>query len=589
MADLLAIISPARREPVDEAAMDDFVRAYAGLRGAPAHRADADCGWARVAVLDHLTVPSAGVERDGEAWTAWAGPLAPGDVGGPLAALGGQFALVRSERVGDLVAATDALGLKPFFTAVKGGRTYLSTSALALARLLRLPPSRAGIAAFLRIGNQFGRITPWDGVRRLMPAEALRFSDDGTVASSLYWQPTVEPGIRRLDFDDCATACVERGSEAMAASYAGTDPWVDLTGGFDTRLLALFAAGADVRFTANTIGDAENEDSILAARMAARAGWPWERFGMPADWGEQLPERIEAAVAWGDCHLDALLIAEVMEGHRAKRAGGERLLNGGGGEHFRDYPWGHELLRAGRSRQVAFDRLIAWRVLGPLDLGIFRRDPTASVVADVRAELELRVAPFAGTPNTFQDDLLYAFKATGHFGAFQAASGGNMRVELPFYDRDIFGTAISASPRHRAYHRLMREMIHRLDPAIAALPTETGGPAEPVRLANLPRFAPYAWRRGARFAGRLRGRLWGSGDPAAPSPGTLARGALVGALREQGRLAPAHMRSAALWDPQRLEATLERAVQAPGTVDWGILGRLVTVELALAALDTGIE
>jgi asparagine synthase (glutamine-hydrolysing) len=589
MADLLAIISPGRREPPVAADVESLLGDYRRLRGEPTRREDIVVGRCAATVVSHLRTPAVGVERDEERWAAWAGPRAPGSALAPLEEIDGQFSLVRGTDDSEVVVATDRLGLKPLFVAEAGGRFLVSTSALVLARHLRLSPSREGIAFFLRTGNQFGRLTPWDGLRRLLPGEALRIGDGGA-SSETYWRPTVDPALRELDFEACAAACVERDVGAVGARFGGDPCWLDLTGGFDSRLLALLGARAGVPFQTNTVGPTESEDVTIANRIAAAAGWRWTRIGLPPDWDERFLGTIDSAVAWGDCHLDATVIAEVNAAHREKRPDGEMLLNGGGGEHLRDYPWGHELWRANRSRRVDFDRLIAWRVLGPLDLGAFRQDPTPMVAAAARRELELRVAPFAGSPNTFQDDLLYALKATGHFGAFQAAAGAEMLVELPFYDSTLFATAISAAPRHRSFHRLMRSMIGRLDPAIAALPTETGGPAEPLRADNLLAFSPYVTRRAARFAGRLRGRLWSGGAGGGPpAPAILARGRLLEGLRAEGRLDPAGMRSAALYDATRLEELLARASAAPETVDWSALGRIVTVELALEAVDAGIE
>ena len=587
MADLLAIVSHHRGSALEPGAMQAFVATYESLRGTPASSEDNANEWAAVHVLDHVRPAGVGIEREAAGWTAWAGsPASPIAPGAALEQLDGQFALARLGADDVLTVATDPLGLKPLFAAEREGRTYVASSALVLAKHLRLQPSQAGLEAFLRTGNQIGRLTPWQGLARLCPGEAIAFAPTGR-RSRTYWQPEVDGRIRGLPFAEAAAECDATAVAALASPYRAERPWLDLTGGFDTRLLALAASRGGVDFLANTSGDGEEEDTILAQRIAATAGWEWSRFGLPADWDEQLAQRAGAAVAWGDCHLDALPLAEVMFGHERKSEAGTLLLNGGGGEHFRDYAWGHELLRAGRSSTVSFERLIAWRVLGPVDLSALREDPTATVAAAVRGELEARVKPFSSKPNTFQDDLLYAFKATGHFGAYQAVAAASLHMELPFYSRAVFTAAISAAPRQRAYHRLMREMIFRLDPAIAAIQTETGGPAEPLRLANLHRFAPYPWRRGKRFAGRLRGRLAPS-RPGPPSPRVAARGALVAGLRAEGRLDPGRMRSAALYDPSRLEALLARAAAEPAAVDWNGLGRIVTVELALEAVDAGL-
>lgn len=587
MADLLAIISHDRSAPV---AVEELATAYESLRGPVTTRETIGSGWAEVCVLDRPRPATVGIGRRGEGWTAWAGSLPDPEAAPstPLERLDGQFALVRLEDDGlTLRVAADPLGMKPLFVAEAAGRTCVSTSALVLAKHLGSAPSRPGLETFLRTGIQFGRTTPWEGVERLQPGEAVAFTPRGR-ERGVYWRPDVEAEVRRLPFEQCAEVCVRRSAAAIGERYGGERPWLDLTGGFDTRLLALLAQRGRVGFLANTVGEEDSEDVQLAREIAELRDWPWTRFGLAEDWRELLPARIEEAVAWGDCHLDALSLARVMQGHREKAETESMLLNGGGGEHFRDFPWAHELLAAGRSRKVDFDRLIAWRLLGPLDLTAFREDPTPAAKATLEAELRNRVEPFAGTPNTFQDDLLYALKSSGHFGAYQAAAGAWVHMEIPFYLPSVFATTISAAPRHRNFHRLMREMMRRLDPAVAAVQTETGGPAEPLGLGNLHRFAPYPWRRGKRFAARLRGRVLGAGGSPVASPVHLANAGLIGSLRAQGRLDPQRMRCGELFDPDRLGALLELAASEPAAVDWGLVGRLVTVELALEAAGAGL-
>ena len=196
-----------------------------------------------------------------------------------------------------------------------------------------------------------------------------------------------------------------------------------------------------------------------------------------------------------------------MDGHRRKSGRATGLFNGGGGEHFRDFGWGHEVLLPRASRPVGVERLISWRILDRSDLSVFRRNPLPGVKSTLRAEIEHRLQPFSDAPNTFQNDVAHAFRATDHFGPYQALAGASMHMELPFYERAIFACSISASPRHRSFHRLMRAMIARLGPALAAIETDTGGPAEPLRLANAHRFAAYPVRRARKFAGRVNHRL----------------------------------------------------------------------------------
>jgi hypothetical protein len=589
VADLLAIIADDPAEHVPPPELDRLLADYEALRGKPERELLAVGDRARAYALGRQT-PTSGVETRGEEWTAWAGSLCPDPAAmtGPLERLDGQFALLRLRQDGSALLAADPLGLKPLFVSRRGGLTYVATSALVLARHLRSAPSRLGLEAFLRGGLQFGRWTEWEGVERVQPAQALEF-DPGGAKARTYWEPARDEALARLPLAEAAALCVERARAAIGERYGGRRPWIDLTGGFDSRLLGLLVADAGIEPIANTVGEEEDEDVRIARRLALAKGWPWSRIGLPLDWGERLPALAPEAVAWGDGHLDALQLAEVLLGHRQKAEREPLLLNGGGGEEFRDHPWGHELFAAGRTSKVGYDRLIAWRILLPVDLSALRDDPGDRVAALFREELEARARPFASEPNSFQDDLLYALKMTGHSGAYQAAGGGAMDVEVPFYLRPILGTVISFSLRNRRFHRLMREMTRQLDPRAAALPTESGGPAEPVRAGNLHRFAPYAWRRGRRFAHRARGRLSDRSGPE-PPPGAseAARAALVAHLRREGRLNPAEMRTGPLYDAARLDTLLDRSATQPMAVDWSAVGRIVTLELALEAADAGL-
>lgn len=594
MADLLAIISHDPRGSVSREELDRLAADHEALRGPQPAGEEAGEGRVRVRLLGRPT-PTWGVERDERGWTAWAGSLQPraAAMAGPLGEIDGQFALVR-ERGGTVEVATDPLGMKPLFVAVGAERTYVSTSALVLARHRGAAPSRLGLESFLRSGLQFGRATQWEGIERLRPAEVRRFDAAGGPPTSLTSStPATDPAVAELPLAAAADLCIERATAALAERYGGRRLWVDLTGGFDSRLLTLLAARAGVEPVANTFGGPESEDVRIAREVAAARGWDWHLIGLPDDWPERLPEEVASAVAWGDGHLDAVTLSGVLLGHRQKAPAASLLLNGGGGEEFREHPWGHELWKAGRTNRVDYGRLIAWRLLLPVDLSPLRHDPTAAVTAAMRAELEARAQPFTAHPNTFQDDLLYAFKMTGHSGAYQAAAGAYLDLEVPFYLRPILLNVISVAPRYRRLHRLMRAMIVRLDPTVAAMPTETGGPAEPLRPGNLLRFADYGRRRAARFAVRARGRLPNRAGTATdlPPPGLpeTAAAALVASLRRQGRLDPAQMRSAPLYDPARLDALLARATAHPSGVDWDAIGRIVTVELTLEAAGAALE
>jgi hypothetical protein len=267
-----------------------------------------------------------------------------------------------------------------------------------------------------------------------------------------------------------------------------------------------------------------------------------------------------------------------------------RLLSAGGGEHFQYYPYQTEFFRAGRSTSVNFDNWVRMRLLQPVDTSVLAGDPVPEVRADFRDRMMAWVEPFSDELNTAQLDILYAYKSTGHFGAYQSADAAFLPAQLPFYSKRIFGAAHSASHKHRNGHRLMREMIQRLDPAAAAIATTKGGPGAPLGLRNSYRFAPYLGRLGRKAVTKLATRYLGKPlfAPTTSFPWLSAANARVLETLGGDVLDPQAMRSRALYEPQALARFLADAPKRDFT-GHDLLGRIITVELGLRSADAELD
>jgi hypothetical protein len=203
-----------------------------------------------------------------------------------------------------------------------------------------------------------------------------------------------------------------------------------------------------------------------------------------------------------------------------------------------------------------------------------------------------RAEPYRSELNTTQLDVLYAYKMTGHFGAYRSADGVALDAILPFYLKPVFTAAFSTNYRYRDAHRLMRHMINRLDPRIAALPTSAGGPAQPRRAANIHRFLPYYGDLGIRAARKVSQRTLGRAVLPQRSPtryfGHPERRAVLRQLGGERPLTHEHMRSSSLYKRDELDAFFQRA-QSANFSDSTLLGRILTVELALRAAGATLE
>jgi asparagine synthase (glutamine-hydrolysing) len=593
MRGLIAIVAVEPGARVEEREVEALATAYESLRG-PGEREGASAHNRAHAIVLGRKEESSAVTRSGASWAAVAGRAYGGHLpAAPLEDLDGQFALVVHDAEHErTTVATDPFGLQSLYTARRDGRLYVATSCLALAKHLGSTPDRFGLEVFLRAGYHFGTRTSWEGIERLEPGACIAAGPDGA-SQSRYWQPAVDREVRSLGFKETVAHCLETADETYGRYFADrADTWIDLTGGYDTRLLALQLAAEGVPFTANTRGDADGGDRALAHDLAGAAGWELLDLTTRPSWDLQLPEMLSVALAWGDGNLEVLELSWVLWAHAELARRQRSLLIAGGGEHYRGFAWRQEFLAAGKSDRVKMDNWLDMRLLHPMNTGLFAADPTKAVRDDFETRMSAWAEPYAGEPNTTQLDIMYAYKVTGHFGTYLSADGAFLDSELPFYFKPIFSAAFSSPHDHRDNHRLMRHMMWHLDPRLASISTTTGGPAVPWRARNLHRFAPYYAQLAQKALNKVSQRMIGRRLlPSGPQDfycDAAARRAAMSFVAGRGELSAGKMRSASLFDASSLDDLLRRAA-APGFEETTILGRVLTVELALRALDAGLE
>ena len=582
-----------------EVELREFVAAYEALRGAErVEYCPPSDGFRAAVIAAEGWRQSALWESDGS-WTAFAGVLygVSPSPGARLEEADGHFGLISFDAGRRrMIVATDAFGVQAMYVAESEGRAYVSTSAMAIARHLRLPADRFRARSFVRTGFHVGDSTLWEGVRRLEPGTALELGRAGRT-ELFYWRPTRDEAVTRLGLAKSADHVLEVAVGA-AAAYLGSRPctWADLSGGHDSRLLALILDRAGVDFSAATRGDPGDEEARVAGRVAELGGWEWRLFPYPASWKDEAPPLLPKAVAWGDGYVPILHLARRFWKHERTAEVCPSLVGGAAGELLRDFAWQQEFIRAGRSTRVDLGRWVDMRLLrGHVDLSLFASDPTAAVRDDLTRRFQGWLEAYSDEPNTFQLDLLYAYRAgTGRYGGEASAELGILTRQWPYLYRPILTAAISTHWRHRKRHRLVRQMTERLDPVVAAVPTSWWhAPVQPMRLRTAHRFAPYYLSLGRRGARKLTQKAFGRSfarSPAVdPRETTLRRAVLAyaGSVSGEG-LDPSTMRTGPIYRQDRLGSLLAAA----GRDDFrqtDVMDRILTVELALRATDTALS
>ena len=509
--------------------------------------------------------------------------------------LDGQFALVLYHKpLEKLLVVTDPFGAVSVFWARRGSKTYVATSALAVARAVKATPGQPGIYFFLTSGSVFGSYTLWNEVERQLPATIMAFSSAGPAAST-YWAPGANPAVAGLSLPETEEYVLETMSSLFKNCLAREEKgWADLTGGFDSRLVAMFMDLCALPFKGICQGPDESVDVQLAAAISNKLGWDYQSTTLPDTWGQQRFHYLPRALGQGDGHAEVFKVARIIHSQEQRALQFQTSVWGLGGEVWRGFFWKQEFNQAGQSPVVNYDRLLNYRVLHPIAAEVFS-DPSG--LAGSRQELKALLKSvgdrYGDLPNTAKLDCIYAYKNTGHTGAYTSAVMGQQRAISPLFFKDAFTCAFSTNYRWRNQSRLVRRLLERVNPVLAGFETSSGGPALPMRLTNAHKFHRY-WRNiGLSLARKGFRQLLGRS--LIPEPRTEFdayplhrwRRETLACLEAEKMLDYAQLYSAKLYRPQAWDNFIRQAKTDTFSQET-FLSRAITVEMALRAVGTAL-
>jgi asparagine synthase (glutamine-hydrolysing) len=175
--------------------------------------------------------------------------------------LNGMFAFaVFDQNTGELFAARDRLGIKPFYYTESAHRFRFASSLPALVAVHEDPlePDATALHHYL----SFHSVVPpprtiLDGIRKLPPATRMTVTPDGRRSEERYWEPRYgrEPGDR-LAFEDAKSAVLDALDSAVQRRMVADVPvGVLLSGGVDSSLVVgLLARNGAERLNTFTVG-----------------------------------------------------------------------------------------------------------------------------------------------------------------------------------------------------------------------------------------------------------------------------------------------------------------------------------------------
>jgi len=497
--------------------------------------------------------------------------------------LQGQYLIIVAEpQQGELTAYSDYLGMFPFYVAESDGIAWCSTSALALAAALGEPLDTEAIRALFMDGAIRSPRSAFAGIRRVGIGEQVLLAD-GRVQIERVWSPFRPPRTYRKLEDAAEEGLMLLQRACRRIHQVWPRCALDLTAGLDSRLVVATIAslGFPVRVTVS--GHHTDLDVTIARQIARHLKWPLLHFAEPTDWGQRRWELFKQGV----CLAEGELLGSAIDGTiRVKLAMSDLVdaaLSGGGGELYRDFFWQQEFFKIGKTSYLDLSRVFRYRFFfsaGP-SMSLFREDWLADYVSDQIHTAEQIVDMEPAALNTAKLDALYLWKCSGHFARYSGAIYPLVASPLVLLSRDLFEFLVALPWQYRCRGRLVRQIITRAHPKLAAMPTWYGGSAEPMRFTRPLNYLPYAlgaFKKLVRKFGQLTIRHPIFPDPCQCKPNPSANMEFVALLDSEGFLDIDNLRTADLYEADGLRTFLSRARDADFQ-DFNLLYAFVTVEL----------
>jgi hypothetical protein len=467
---------------------------------------------------------------------------------------------------GGVLVATDRLGTLHAYTATADSCTVLCTSSLVLAAWLRPEWQADSCREFLSTGTVFGQRSLFRGIEKLGPAQIFELRNGRLNPRSRYWDLAQVMTSRSTDCKTIPAIAEALTSSLRMITSSFPNALFDLTGGFDSRIVAGAMLKVHSGFSTVVVGSPENADVKIAGEIAAVMRLRHQRVESGPDEMESLLRAL--AVCDGEC--DLVDYSRTMRVHECLAPLYDASVNGSNGEIAKGYWW--ELLFPYTGRNGHFDekKLAAKRFAEGTDATELLSMKFGTTLTDHFAEL-IREAGrgFEHHPNTAKMDNIYlTLRMQQWQGRIASATSRIWPCVSPFMWRQPMELILATPPAARVRHRLSRRIIEHLNPELAALPMEQGYPALPLRLNTAHRFGPLL----REIAGKAMSRI-----PRPMNTAVLTLKSQKTIWNDQGLrelMQPGHMVTSDLYRHTTLAELLR-----PPFRQQDLLNRVVTLEL----------
>ena len=492
-----------------------------------------------------------------------------------------SLALVADSGTGAVNLVTDRMGGISCYSAVVDGHRVLSTSYIALSRIVKdRSIDGESIASFFHLGYFPGRRTALKAIS-LIPFASVTTLKAGKMESRPYWLPemTVDCQTR---IDSQLDLGVEAFNTTVREYSAGRAPvFLAMTAGLDSRTVAASLLSQQIPFRAYTHGFPDCWEGRRVSSIVKRHRIPHQFVPLVKSFTDRLEERALESFRWSEgtisciekshlVHVQSLLRAEAGPAASLLLGGGAGMLKGTFYRLIRDEP--------GYS-QAGIDAYLSWNFTKKLP-DIFASEVPATSREPLRNFVVASLDEAAGGSFFQRLDYLYAVRYRRWAGGVKHIYRQFFPVREPFVSARLLDYLFRIDPRAKKAELPHLRILERDFPALQYDLSNKMTPALPFNWRTAHRFLPsMGWRAKQLLRGFSRRFLPKELFPLVDYVDYKRWIALAsGRSLVNGLLDPGIMRSAQLYDPTKLTPWLE-SQRAQGYPTFPLIDKMCTLEL----------
>lgn len=378
------------------------------------------------------------------------------------------FILVEKKTDGVAYAFVDNSGLYQAFYK----DANISTSFLELVKLEKYFVSDfdpEAVVEFLYFGNLFSNRTLFSTINRIPGDKIFRFTHregEMRILQKKILSLSINSGNGTKSFHEIF--------KDLAISLSNRKVSIDLTGGIDSRLIAVLLDYFGLEFeTATSGGATEYGDVSTSKEVANILGHPW--YSTIHSVSSLEKDILELFYASEGLH-NILVYHRMFQLQKARLERGiDTVISGVGGELFKDAWWLQDFPFYYK-RSANIERLVNMRIMSFKPLHSILTKPYSQISYSLRSKIIQDVSQYSLQTNTkTYDNIFLNFRMKDIAGRELTNHSFFLKAYAPLLDFDVARIGFNLPRRLRIFNTFHRKELTKINPLIASIATSEGG------------------------------------------------------------------------------------------------------------------